>query len=58
MFNLHPFLMAFIDFEISGQYYLQDLKGNLNNWTNTRFFTGRQQADDIMQEYKDTVTFP
>ena len=57
LFNLHPFLLAFIDFEISGQYYLQSLKSNLNNWTNTKFFVGKQHADDIKPEYKDFITF-
>jgi len=57
LFKLHPFLLAFIDFEISGQYYLHELKGDLNNWTSTKFFTGRQHADSIKQEYKDLVTF-
>ena len=57
LFKLHPFLLAFVDFEISGQYYLHDFNGNLNNWTNTKFFTGRQHSNDIKQEYKNLVTF-
>lgn len=57
LYKLHPFLLSFIDFEISGQYYLHDLSGDLNNWTNTKFFAGRQHAEEVKQEYKDLVTF-
>ena len=54
--SIHPFQLAFIDFEISGQYYLNDLKGGLNNWTNTKFFVGKENYTDIKNDYKSLVT--
>jgi hypothetical protein len=55
-YSIHPFQLAFIDFEISGQYYLNDLKGDLNNWTNTKLFVGKENYTDIKSEYKSLVT--
>jgi hypothetical protein len=48
--------LAFIDFELSGEYYLHHLKTNLNNWTNTHFYVGSEQYHDIKEEYKQWVT--
>ena len=56
LYSIHSFQLAFIDFEISGQYYLNDLKGELNNWTNTKFFVGRENYNDIKSDYKSLVT--
>ena len=53
---IYKFQLAFIDFEISGQYYLDNLKGELNNWTNTKFFVGRDNYADIKDDYKNLVT--
>jgi len=55
-YSIHRFQLAFIDFEISGQYYLNDLKGNLNNWTNTKFFVGKENYNEIKRDYKSLVT--
>ena len=54
--KLYPFQLAFIDFELSGEYYLHHLKTNLNNWTNTHFYVGSEQYHDIKEEYKQWVT--
>jgi len=56
-YQVYPFQLAMIDFEISGQYYLDNLiKGDLNNWTNTKYFIGQQNLADIKEEYKSLVT--
>jgi hypothetical protein len=54
--EIYPFQLAFIDFELSGEYYLHHLKTNLNNWTNTHFYVGSEQYNDIKEEYKQWVT--
>ena len=57
LFRVYPFQLAMIDFEISGQYYLDNLtNGNLNNWTNTKFFIGKQSLLSVKKEYKDVLT--
>lgn len=56
-YSIYPFKLAFIDFEISGQYYLDNLKeGDLNNWTNTKFYVGSDNYGDIKDEHKSIVT--
>ena len=53
--GIHPFKMAMIDFEISGQYYLSDLKTDFNNWTNSKFFVNKTDAHLISEKNKDVV---
>jgi hypothetical protein len=56
-FKVYPFQLAMIDFEISGQYYLQNLKqDDLNNWTDTKFFIGSENLKGIKEQYKNLVT--
>ncbi len=57
LFRVYPFQLAMIDFEIFGQYYLDNLiNGNLDNWTNTRYFIGKESLPAIKAEYKNNVT--
>jgi len=57
LYRVYPFQLAMIDFEISGQYYLDNLKkGDLNNWTNSKYFIGKENFNDIKDEYKSLVT--
>ncbi|RYZ86207.1 MAG: hypothetical protein EOP04_14330 [Proteobacteria bacterium] len=57
-YSIHPFRLAFCDFEISGQYYLHDLKApNLQNWTNTHFYVPASESKDILPQYHGMVTF-
>jgi hypothetical protein len=56
LYKVYPFQLAFIGFEISGQFYLSELKNELNNWTNTRFFVGKEHLQDIKEENKKWVT--
>ncbi len=55
-YSVHSFQLAFLDFEISGQYYLNDLKGDLNNLTNTKFFVGKENYTEIKSDFKSLVT--
>jgi hypothetical protein len=55
LYKIYPFQLAFIDFEVSGQYYLHDLKTKLINPTNTKFYVGRETIDLIKHENKDFV---
>jgi hypothetical protein len=54
--SLHPFLLAIIDFEVSGQYYLNDLKGDFLNWTSSKFFVGKENIGLIAEKYRHLVT--
>ena len=54
--KIYPFKLAFIDFEVSGQYYLDDLKGKINNWTKTKFYVGQENIKLIADENKEIVT--
>jgi len=53
--NIHKFQLAMIDFEISGQYYLNDLGKDLNNWTNSNFFVNEKDAHLISERNKGVV---
>ena len=58
--NLHhlfPFKLAIIDFEVSGQYYLNDLKENLNqSYITSKFYVGEENFEKIANENKKIVT--
>jgi hypothetical protein len=56
LYRLHPFLLAIIDFEVSGQYYLNDLKGDFLNWTSSRFFVGKENIGLIADKNRNLVT--
>ncbi|WP_247236270.1 hypothetical protein [Telluribacter sp. SYSU D00476] len=57
LYQIYPFLLAMIDFEISGQYYLSDFKAKLNNWSSSKFFIGRENMKLVAKMNKDIVTF-
>ena len=56
LYKVYAFKLAFIDFEISGQYYLDDLKGKIENWTKTRFYVGQENIKLVADENKEVVT--
>jgi len=58
LFKIHPFLLAMCDYETSGQYYYDDLKKHLsnNNWTNTKFYIGQSNYEQVDLENKKYVT--
>ncbi|SIR50397.1 hypothetical protein [Pontibacter lucknowensis] len=56
LYRLHPFQLAIIDFEVSGQYYFNDLKGDFLNWTSSKFFVGKENIGLISEKNKNLVT--
>jgi hypothetical protein len=54
---LYQYELAILDFEVSGEYYIDDLKEPLtNNWTTSNFYVGRKNFDLIAPENKKFVT--
>ena len=48
LYKIFPFELAMLDFEVSGQYYLDDLtKPLINNWTSSTFYVGQKNYDLI-----------
>lgn len=57
LFGIYPFQLAILDFEISGQYYLDDLKKALtNSWTPSSFFVGKVNYELVSPENKKFAT--
>jgi hypothetical protein len=57
LYKLYPFKLAMLDFEVSGQYYLDDLaKPFTNNWTTSNFYVGQKNYNLVATENKKFVT--
>ena len=57
LFSLFPFKLAMVEFEVSGQYYFDDLKKPMiNNWQNSYFYVGQENYDLIALENRKVVT--
>jgi len=56
LYEIYPFKLAMIDFEISGQYYLEDLKSELENFTYSKFYIGKENINEIAEQNKKFVT--
>jgi hypothetical protein len=57
LFKIYPFQLAILDFEVSGQYYLDDLKKPLiNSWTPSSFFVSKEYYEHISSENRKFVT--
>jgi len=57
LYKIHPFQLATIDFEVSGQYYLDNLKEPLTDtWMPTNFFVGQNNFEIISPTMKKYVT--
>jgi hypothetical protein len=57
LFKVYPFQLAILGFEVSGQYYLDDLKKPLlNGWTPSGFFIGQNNFEPISSDNKKFVT--
>lgn len=55
--KIYPFKLAMLDFEVSGQYYFDNLKAPLaNGWTPTSFFVGQDNYEHISTENRKFVT--
>jgi len=56
LYKISPFKLAMLDFEVSGQYYLDDFTKPLtNNWTTSTFYAGQKTYDLIAPENKKIV---
>lgn len=56
LYKIYPFQLAIFDFEVSGQYYLDDLKNPLTNgWTPSSFFVGQDNYERISTDNKKIV---
>ena len=57
LYKIYPFQLAILDFEVSGQYYLEDLKMPLTgNWTTASFFVGEDNYQHISAINRKFVT--
>ena len=56
LYKIFPFKLAMLDFEVSGQYYLEDLiKPLTNSWTTSTFYVGQKNYDLIAIENRKFV---
>jgi hypothetical protein len=55
LFKIYPCQLAMIDFEISGQYYLNDLKGEFENFTYSKFYIGKEFENMIAENNKPNI---
>ncbi len=57
LYKIFPFKLAMLGFEISGQYYLNDLEKPLaNHWATSNFFVGQNNFKLIAPENRKFVT--
>ncbi len=57
LYEIYPFQLAILDFEVSGQYYLDNLKTPLTNgWTPSSFFVGQDNYEHISKDNRKLVT--
>lgn len=55
LYKIFPFKLAILGFEVSGQYYLADLKNETNTWAHSAFFVGQSNYDLIAVENREYV---
>jgi hypothetical protein len=55
LYKIYPFELAMLDFEVSGQYYFDDLKKPTNTWTYSAFFVGQNKYDLVAVENRKFV---
>lgn len=56
LYKLHPFLLATVDFEVSGDFPLHTLKNKIENWIPSMFFVGQENYELIAEENRKYVT--
>lgn len=57
LYEIYPFKLGILDFEVSGQYYLDNLKTPLtNDWTPSSFFVGQENYEHISKDNRKFVT--
>ena len=55
LYTIYPFQLAMIDYEISGQYYLNDLKSEFENFTYSKFYIGKEFECKIAENNKPNI---
>lgn len=55
LYKIFSFKLAILGFEVSGQYYLADLKNETNTWAYSAFFVGQSNYDLIAVENREYV---
>lgn len=55
LYKIYPFELAMLDFEVSGQYYFEDLKKPTNTWAFSAFFVGQNKYDLVAVENRKYV---
>lgn len=56
LYKIFPFELAMLDFEISGQYYFEDLtKPLVGSWMSTNYYVGQKNIDLIIKGNKKYV---
>lgn len=55
LYKIYPFELAILDFEVSGQYYFEDLKKPTNTWSNSAFFVGQNKYNLVAVENRKFV---
>lgn len=57
LYKIYPFRLATIDFEVSGQYYLDNLKEPITHtWMPTNFYVGQDNFEVISPAIRNYVT--
>lgn len=58
LYAIYPFQLAMVDFEVSGEFYLEDLQVPITKgWTPTTFYVGKDKYNSILEENRKLVTF-
>jgi hypothetical protein len=55
LYKIYPFELAMFDFEVSGQFYFDDLKRKTNTWAYSAFFVGQNKYDLVTVENRKYV---
>ena len=57
LYEIYPFQLAIRDFEVSGQYYLENLSTELDNeWLVSKFYVGQENYNKVSEPNKTFVT--
>ncbi|NHM08329.1 hypothetical protein G4D82_13960 [Flavobacterium sp. CYK-4] len=57
LYKIYPFQLAILDYEVSGQYYLDNLKTPLTyGWTPSSFFVGKDNYKHISKDNRKFVS--
>lgn len=55
LYSIYPFKLALIDFEVSGQYYLNDFTKGVIHYPHGEFYIGKADYKEVKDEYRSLV---